>query len=203
MRALDKLESLHPFIGGEFVPRFACIVSNRKTVVVLAFKTAYELEHNRHENDKKVISLHVGMRDMMGVLFLYVFSSIQCGPLTPCSLRDVKNDRIIAPDGINIEDRLKSLVERTADDIKACSNMCDAYTKKRPLAKVLLSSVWDAKLLDFVKLFAQRCHEFQFELTIHTNQGVDKANVKLDAIGYATRELGEQFGYLCSRFSTR
>jgi len=168
----------------------------------LAFKAAYELKHTRDENDKKVVSLYVGMRDMMGVLFLYVFSSIQCSPLTSCSLRDVKNDRITAPDGINIEDRLKSLVERTADDIKECSNVCDTYTRKRPLAKVLLSSAWDAKLLDLVKLFAQRRHEFQFELTIHTNQEVDKANVKLDAIGYATRELGEQFGYLFSRLST-
>jgi hypothetical protein len=142
------------------------------------------------------------MRDMMDVLFLYVFSSIQFSLLTSCSLKDVKNGRIIAPDGISIEDRLKSLVERTADDIKACSNVCDAYTKKRPLAKVLFSSVWDARLLDFVKLFAQRRREFQFELTIHTNQGVDKANVKLDAIGYATRGLGEQFEYLFSRFGT-
>ena len=111
------------------------------------------------------------------------------------------NDNVIAPDGINIEDRLKSLVERTADDIKICSNVCDTYTKKRLLAKVLLSSAWDVKLLDFVKLFAQRRQEFQFELSIHTNQGVDKANVKLDAIGDATRELGKQFGHLHFRRS--
>jgi hypothetical protein len=50
--------------------------------VVLAFKTAYELEHNRHENDKKVISLYAGMKDMMGVLLLYVFLSILWSQLT-------------------------------------------------------------------------------------------------------------------------
>jgi len=160
--------------------------------VVLAFKTVYELERNRHENDKKVISLYVGMKDMMGVLLLYVFPSIHRSSLTSRSLKGVKGDELIAPDGMRIEDRLKSLVERTADDIKICSNVCDAYTKKRLLAKVLLSSVWDAKLLEFVQLFAQRRQEFQFELTIHTNQGVDKANVKLDVIGDATRELSEQ-----------
>src|SRR6201999_3928660 len=82
---------------------------------------------------------------------------------------------------------------RTADDIKTCSNVCDAYMKKRLLAKVMLSSVWDTKLLDFVKLFGQRRQDFQFELTIHTGQGVDKVNVKLDAM---TKELTEQFGYL-------
>jgi hypothetical protein len=66
--------------------------------------------------------------------------------------------------------------------------------KKRLLAKVLLSSIWDMKLLDFVELFAKRRKEFEFELTMHTSQGIDKANVKLDAIGNATMELKEQFG---------
>jgi hypothetical protein len=51
----------------------ACRVTG-KIVVVLAFKTVYELERNRHENDKKVISLYVGMKDMMEVLIGYVFS---------------------------------------------------------------------------------------------------------------------------------
>ena len=110
----------------------------------------------------------------------------------------MENDKAIAPDGTKIEDRLKSLVERTEDDVKTCSNVCDAYTKKRLLAKVLLSSLWDMKLLDFVELFAKRRREFEFELTMHTTKGVDMANVKLDAIGIgdATKELNEQFGYL-------
>jgi hypothetical protein len=169
-------------------------------VVVLAFKTVYTLEQKRRENDKKIISLYVGMKDMMGALLLCVFPSIQGRPLTSRSLKDVKNDKLNAPGGTNIEDRLKSLVERTADDIKTCSNVCDAYMKKRLLAKVLLASLWDGKLLGFVKLFATRREEFEFELTMHTSQGVDKANLKLDAIGNATKELNEQLGYpyLCS-----
>ena len=61
--------------------------------------------------------------------------------------------------------------------------------KKRLLARVLLSSLWDTKLLDFVKLFATRRQEFEFELTMRTSWGVDKANVKLDAIN-------EQFAYI-------
>jgi hypothetical protein len=106
----------------------------------------------------------------------------------------VKNDKSIASDDINIEDRLKTLVENTADDIKTCSNVCDAYTKKRPLAKVVMCSVWDMKLLNFAKLFARRRQEFEFELTVHTSQGVDKANAKLD-------DISEQLGYLyfCTR----
>jgi hypothetical protein len=166
-------------------------------VVVLAFKTVYTLEQKRRDNDKKIISLYIGMRNMMGALLLCVSSSIHGCSLTYRSLKDVENEKLTAPDGTSIEDRLKSLVERTANDIKMCSNVCDAYTKKRLLAKVLLSTLWDARLLDFVELFATRRREFEFELTIHTSQGIDKANVKLDSIGNATRELNEQFGYLC------
>jgi hypothetical protein len=51
-------------------------VVNGKVVVVLAFKTAYTLERRRRENDKKIISLFVGMKDMMGVLLLYVIAFI-------------------------------------------------------------------------------------------------------------------------------
>ena len=164
-----------------------------KLVVVLAFKTVYTLEQKRRDNDKKIISLYVGMKDMMGALLLYVFPSIDGFPLTFYSLKDVENDKVIAPDGTKIEGRLTSLVERTADDIKTCSNVCDAYMKKRLLAKVLLSPMWDMKLLDFVELFAMRRREFEFELMMHTSKGVDKANVNLEAIRV---ELMEQFVYL-------
>jgi hypothetical protein len=58
------------------------------------------------------------MKDMMGALLLYVFPSTHDCPLTSRSLQGVENDKLISPDGTNIEDRLKSLVDRTADDIK-------------------------------------------------------------------------------------
>ncbi|KAI9459300.1 hypothetical protein F5148DRAFT_1319727 [Russula earlei] len=73
MKALDELKSLHPAIG----------------VVVLVFKTVYTLELKRRENDKKILSLFVGMRDMMGALFL---------------LKDIENDKVIGPNGISLED---------------------------------------------------------------------------------------------------
>ena len=46
-----------------------------RAVVVLAFKTVYTLEQKRRDNDKKIVSLFVAMRDMMGALLLYVISS--------------------------------------------------------------------------------------------------------------------------------
>ena len=164
-------------------------------VAVLAFQTVYTLERKRRDNDKKITSLFVGMRDMMGALFLYVITSIRFTPLTSCSLEGMENDKLIAPDGMGIEYRLKYLVDRTADDIKVCSNVCDAYMKKRPLAKALMSPVWDAKLLCFIRLFATRRKEFEFELTLHTSRGVDTVNAKLDVIEETTRSLNEQFVY--------
>jgi hypothetical protein len=144
------------------------------------------------------------MKDIMGVLLLYALHFTCRSPFTSCSLKEVKNDKITAPDGASIEDRLKPLIERTADDIKGCSNVCDAYMKKRPLAKVMLSPAWDAKLLDFMNLFSTRRRDIQFQLTIHTSLGVDKANTKLDSIEDASRELNKQLRYLYYFFpSTR
>ncbi|KAI9464119.1 hypothetical protein BJY52DRAFT_887705 [Lactarius psammicola] len=154
-------------------------------VVVMAFKTVYTLELKRRDNEKKIIALYVEMKDMMGVLLL---------------LKDVQNDKLVAPDGRTIEDRLKTLVDRTADDIKLCSNVCDTYAKKKLLAKVFLGSVWDAKLLSYVTLFSKRRQEFEFELSVHTSQGMDKANVKLDNIGDTARTLDEKMNVMIAMF---
>ncbi|KAH9034700.1 hypothetical protein EDB85DRAFT_2220184 [Lactarius pseudohatsudake] len=154
-------------------------------VVVVAFKTAYTLELKRRDNEKKIPALYVEMKDMMSVLL---------------PLKDVQNNKLIAPDGRNIEDRMKSLVERTANDIKQCSNMCDAYSKKKLLAKVFQCSVWDTKLANWMVHFSKRRKEFVAELSFHTSQGVDKANAKLDVIGDTTRALYEKINVLTAMF---
>ena len=102
----------------------------------------------------------------------------------------MKNDELIVLDGTgqSIKDRLKIIVERAAKDITKCANACDAYSKKKPLAKLIRSSVWDPRLLDFAKRFADRRQEFQFELIIEIREGVDKTNVTLG-------DMSKQFGY--------
>jgi hypothetical protein len=112
------------------------------------------------------------MKDMMGVLFLYVFPSIHRNSLISCSLKNVNSNsfNVIAPNGVSIEGRLKSLVELAAVEIKECSNVCDAYMKKRVLSKVLSSTGWDAKLIFYVDLFAERRRTFQLEMTLHLCQ---------------------------------
>ena len=52
-----------------------------KLVVVLAFKTVYTLEQKRRDNYKKIISLYVRMKGMVGALLLYVFPSTHDCPL--------------------------------------------------------------------------------------------------------------------------
>ncbi|KAH8987709.1 hypothetical protein EDB83DRAFT_2535566 [Lactarius deliciosus] len=113
--------------------------------------------------ERKIIALYAEMKDMMGVLLL---------------LQDVQNDKLAAPDGRSIEDRLK----------------------KKLLAKVLLGQVWDKKLLSFVTLFSTRRQEFEFELSIHTSQGVDKANVKLDNLGDTTKALDKKKDNMMAMF---
>jgi len=88
-------------------------------------------------------------------------------------------------------------VKKTAEDIKTCSNECDTYMKKRPLAKVIMSNVWDKKLLYFVNLFSERRQDFQFHLIRYTSVIVNKTNATVNDINDRTRELSEQFGCLC------
>ena len=167
----------------------------KKLVVVLAFKTVYTLELKRRDNESKTIALYVEMKDMMGALLLCVILFTFRISLISSSLKDVQNDQLIAPDGRNIGDRLQSLVERTADDIKLCSNVCDTYAKKKLLAKVFQGPLWDHKLLSYVALFSKRRQEFEFELSIHTSRGVNSANTKLDAIGDQTGAVHQKFSY--------
>ena len=82
------------------------------------------------------------------------------------------------------------LLERTADDIKSCSIVCDTYAKKGLVAKIFKSPIWNDKLLSWATLFSKRREDFEFELSIHTNRGVDKANTTLNVID-------EKFVYPC------
>lgn len=87
---------------------------------------------------------------------------------------------------------MKSLVVRTANDIKQCSNMCDAYSKKGPLARVCQGSAWNTKISNWMMHFSERRKDFVAELAFHTSQGVDKANAKLDIIGEKINAMFEQ-----------
>ena len=141
-----------------------------------------ELEIKRRDNDKKVNLLFLEMRNMMSVLLQYGFS-FWLLPHTngPGRLQSVRANHV-ARDGITIGARLLDLIKRTATDIKECANVCDTYSKKRLLVKVLKGPIWDDTLKGFIQLFVDRKAEFSFAVAIHTGIAIDRANDKLDTI---------------------
>lgn len=54
------------------------------------------------------------------------------------------------------------------------------------------SPIWELKLSRFADLFTKRREQFEFLMGVHTAVGVDKANVKLDAVIEQSEELTEK-----------
>ncbi|TBU40766.1 hypothetical protein BD309DRAFT_992844 [Dichomitus squalens] len=157
------VDKLPPFVKAlEAVAQIHPVIA----VAVGAFKVVIELEVKRRDNDKKVSLLFLEMRNMMSAFL---------------QLQSVRADHV-GRDGMTIRARLQDLVKRTANDIKECANVCDTYSKKRLLVKVLKGPVWDDTLKGFVQLFTDRKAEFNFAIAIHTGMAVDRANDKLDTL---------------------
>ncbi|KAJ7913942.1 hypothetical protein B0H13DRAFT_1612003 [Mycena leptocephala] len=146
MQALDEIAKIHPFIQ----------------IAVTAFQAVWALEQKRRDNDRKVLALHLEIKQMMSVL------------------RQLQNVRDAEANGSTIEDRMGKIVRGAADDIKDCANACDTYSKKKLVVKVLKGPIWDVRLLKFVEIFAKRRSDFEFALSIHTSLAVDAMNAKMD-----------------------
>ncbi|KAK7062151.1 hypothetical protein R3P38DRAFT_2495366 [Favolaschia claudopus] len=169
MNALDEVAKLHP------------------SVAVMAFKAVWALELKRRANDKMILSLHLEMKDMMGVL---------------TQLKDVKDAEEVAPDGSTIRGRMQGAVNGTAEDIKSCANTCDTYTKKKLIVKVLKGPIWEGKLVKYVGIFTKRRGEFEFALSIHTALGVDAANRALNVVDKTTQEMNAKMDLMMKMFQT-
>ncbi|KAJ6511394.1 hypothetical protein C8R47DRAFT_732752 [Mycena vitilis] len=154
-------------------------------VAVMAFKAVWALEQKRRANDKMILTLHMEMKDMMAVL---------------TQLKNVKDAEEIAPDGSSIKGRMQGILKGTADDIKACANACDTYSKKRLVVKVLKGPIWEGKLVKFVGIFTKRRGEFEFSLSIHTALGVDAANAALKAVDQTTAEMNAKMDMMLKMF---
>jgi hypothetical protein len=121
---------------------------------------------------------------------LKVYSVYRCYSIADrLRLRDVKDVNQVAPDGQTIRGRLQELSITTAEDIKACSNVCDAYSKKKLIVKLISGPLWEGRLLDYVGLFTQRKEQFLFALSVNTAAGVTAANYKLDNVESMTQEI--------------
>ena len=118
------------------------------TVAVLAFKAVYTLEKTRRENDKRILALYVeyvvlnvdwpspshefqderydGGSRAVGVCF---YLGVNLSDLSTSRLDEAFDPKKIVPGGQTIEERIQTLCEDAARDIKECGNACDAYSK--------------------------------------------------------------------------
>ena len=88
----------------------------------------------------------------------------------------------MGPDGRTVEARLQTLVNRAKDDIKSSANVCDTYSKKKLLVRVLTGQAWEARLAGCIETFTSRKQEFEFALAIHTAKAVDSVKTTLEAM---------------------
>ncbi len=112
-------------------------------------------------------------------------------------LRHIKDPKEIGPDGTTIEDRMGSLMEAIAKDIRETGSACDHYLKKGFLGAasdfkaselfIYLQISKDDKIQDYetrlagyAAKFTQYRGDIDFALQIHTALGVESANAKLD-----------------------
>ncbi|KAI5824166.1 hypothetical protein K523DRAFT_366348 [Schizophyllum commune Tattone D] len=119
---------------------------------LLAFKGVINLELKRRDNNQKVLALKVRMKSMMSAL----------EPLGSIP------DSHVAPDGTTLENRFKPLVAQICKDVLECGNACDTYTKKRLIAKVLKSYIYEKHLAGFSERFAERRREIMLAISAHT-----------------------------------
>lgn len=85
----------------------------------------------------------------------------------------MKDNQQVGPGGLTIEARMESLGRQAAEDIKECANVCDTFSKKKLVVKVLKALVWEAQLAEFVGRFHVLKSEFKLALAIHTATTVD------------------------------
>ncbi|KAI0340329.1 hypothetical protein BDW22DRAFT_412068 [Trametopsis cervina] len=151
MKVLDDIARVHIFVAAP----------------ILAFKAVYSMERTRRENDKRIISLYVAMKDMIAVLV---------------QLDDVEDTTHVGPDGRTIEARMQSVAAQAAIDIKECANVCDMYSKQKLLVKVLKGPIWEGRLADFIGRFGQRRDEFILALGINTTTVLNRVRSTVETL---------------------
>lgn len=77
---------------------------------------------------------------------------------------------------------MQFIAVRAAQDIKDCANVCDMYSKKKLLVKVLKGPIWEGQLAEFFGRFQKCRSEFEFALSIHTASVADGIKYKVEAV---------------------
>ncbi|KAF9059510.1 hypothetical protein BDP27DRAFT_468105 [Rhodocollybia butyracea] len=129
-------------------------------VVVLAFKAVVTLELQRRDNDQKVLILQVKMHDMMETF-------LQLQIITP--------DKKEPKRGFTVAESLTKLCDQISKDISSCGNLCDSYSKKRRLIKLLKSPIYEGRLSGYITSFIERRTELQTTLSMFTAHKIHAA----------------------------
>jgi hypothetical protein len=107
-------------------------------------------------------------------------------------LIDIHDADTILSDGTSIESRLTVLCEKTADDIRSCSNVCDTYSRKGLVVKCLMAPVWDIRLAEFVTLFTDRRKEFLFAMDLRTTRNVEEIRQRMSVMQDSVKKTNER-----------
>ncbi|PCH42594.1 hypothetical protein WOLCODRAFT_102390 [Wolfiporia cocos MD-104 SS10] len=144
-------------------------------VAVVTFKTVCQLLLKRKTNDAKVVALHVEMKQTMMVLIRLKQPDLPSG-----------DSSTISQDPL-----LQELIQSIADDIRKCSNACDAYSKMKTIAKVLKGPIWEKAFVEFVAKFSEHRSKLTTAISTYVQGQISTVDHKLDALAQNVQTLSD------------
>ncbi|KAE9399207.1 hypothetical protein BT96DRAFT_702221 [Gymnopus androsaceus JB14] len=157
-------------------------------VAVLAFKAIVTLELKRRDNDQKVLVLQVKMQEMMEIFV---------------QLRAIKPEQKEHEKGSTVEQSFKSLCDQIAKDMGSCANLCDSYSKKRRLVKLLKSPIYDSRLAGYIQIFIERRTELDSVLSMFTAQKIHSAFSLLENNQQVLNSIAASIQVIFAKLCTR
>ncbi|KIK58948.1 hypothetical protein GYMLUDRAFT_262272 [Collybiopsis luxurians FD-317 M1] len=157
-------------------------------VVVLAFKAVVALELKRRDNDQKVLVLQVKMQDMMEIFV---------------QLRVISPDQKEPNRGFTVAESLKKLCTRISDDIWSCANLCDTYSKKRLLVKLLKSPIYEGRFAGYIDTFVDRRTELHTALSMFTAHKIHSAFSVLEKNQEVLESIHESIRFIFEKLRTQ
>ena len=95
-------------------------------------------------------------------------------------MKDIKKDS---------QDRLQELAQGTSEDIMACANACDAYSKKKLLVKFVKGPIWEQRLASFTGVFTGRRSQFVFEISLRSAEVGTASYLKISDMQDSQKEI--------------
>ncbi|KAK0196395.1 hypothetical protein F5146DRAFT_1011357 [Armillaria mellea] len=144
--ALEEVQKIHPFIS----------------VAVLPFKAALYLELKQRQNDEKIITLHILMKEMMKTLLI---------------LKDVT-----AEDSENMKVYLKEILQNIARDITECANASGVYYSRNLISRILKSKNYESDLAAYGDQFEKNKKDLLLRLSARTTVKMNEMTESLATI---------------------